>query len=464
MRTYVLDPAARMPLYEQLYRALKEDILSGVIAGGEKLPSKRALADHLSISRITVENAYSQLLAEGYLVSRPRSGFYAETLEALPGQKTVPQGRQTPAPVSAPPPPSANHFPFSVWAKLMRNVLLDRHDQLLLPPPNIGLADLRCAIAGMLLRSRGMAVNPDCIVIGAGAEYLYNILIQLLGRDNGFGLEDPGHQKIRRVYEANGLTVCPVSLDESGVDLDSLSRSGATVLHISPGHQFPTGIITPITRRRQLMAWLGDAPNRWLVEDDYDSEFRFSGKMIPTMHSMDTTGRVIYLNTFSRTITPALRISYMILPAALMERYHRLLGFYSCTVPSFEQLTLARFLDDGYFEKHISRMKRHYRLLRDRFLTLLRQSPLSNRMSIQGDEAGLHFLLQLQTDLPDRQIEEKLAAAGIRAASLQNYTIAPETHPGQVVIHYSDLEEADLPRVIRLLEELVTDQSDHPEP
>jgi len=455
MRTYVLDPQSKTPLYEQLYRALKEDILSGAIAGGEKLPSKRTLAEHLNVSRITVENAYSQLLAEGYLTSRPRSGFYAETLELLPQHRPAPK---LPPPVSGrstAPPPSAGQFPFSVWAKLMRTVLLDRHDQLLLPPPNIGLYDLRCAIAGMLLRSRGMTVDPNCIVIGAGAEYLYNILIQLLGRNNRFGLEDPGHQKIRQIYEANDLAVCPIALDGSGVDMDALTNANITVLHISPSHQFPTGIVTPIARRQQLMAWLSERLDRWLVEDEYDSEFRFSGKIIPTMHSMDTTGRLIYMNTFSRTITPALRISYMILPPALMEQYHRRLGFYSCTVPSFEQLTLARFLDEGYFEKHISRMKRHYRLLRDRFLSLLRQSEQACRMTVQGDEAGLHFLLQLQTDLPDRQIEEILAAAGIRAASLSKFTIAAAAEPGQVVMHYSDLEEADLPRVVHQLEVLV---------
>ena len=454
MRTYVLDPNLKMPLYEQLYRALKEDILSGAIAGGEKLPSKRALAEHLSVSRITVENAYSQLLAEGYLISRPRSGFYAERLDALPGlppRAAAPVAEEQPVP-----PPSASQFPYSVWARLMRGVLLDRHDQLLQPPPNIGLPDLRRAIAGMLLRSRGMEVDPSCIVIGAGAEYLYNILIQLLGRDNVFGLENPGHRKIRRVYEANGLQIRPVALDDHGVDLAALAASGTTVLHITPNHQFPTGIITPITRRHRLMAWVGGG-ERWLIEDDYDSEFRFVGKVIPTMFSMDRTGRVIYMNTFSKTITPALRISYMILPPTLMARYHRLLGFYSCTVPSFEQLTLARFLDEGYFEKHVNRMRRHYRLLRDQFLALLRQSPYADRMTVQGHEAGLHFLLRLDTELPDETIEQTLADAGVHAASLRRYETGPaaEADRGRVVIQYTDLAEADLPKVVELLEGLV---------
>ncbi len=457
MRTYVLDPGKRTPLYEQLYEALKEDILSGALPGGEKLPSKRALAEHLNVSRITVENAYLQLVTEGYLLSRPRSGYYVEQLDALPGLR--PAAASVPAALEPPQPPapSAGQFPFSVWAKLMRGVLLDARDLLLQPPPNTGLPALRRAIAGMLRRSRGMEVRPDCIVIGAGAEYLYNILIQLLGRDHCFGLETPGHQKIRRVYEANGVALRPVALDESGVNMQALTASGANVLHISPSHQFPTGIVTPIGRRSQLMAWLGSRPDRWLIEDDYDSEFRFSGRVIPSMFSMDAIGRVIYLNTFSKTITPALRISYLILPEALMDRYRRTLGFYSCTVPSFEQLTLARFLDGGYFEKHVSRMKRHYRLLRTEFLSLLRRSPCADRMMVQGDEAGLHFLLRLETQLPDEVLEQSLAAAGIRAASLSRYENGPKdpSSHGRVVIQYTDLAAADLPRVLEVLERLV---------
>lgn len=454
MRTYVLDSTGKMPLYEQLYRAMKEDILSGAIGGGEKLPSKRALAEHLCVSCITVETAYNQLLAEGYVISRPRSGFYVENLAAIP----VPVQAELPpiATEVALPSPSAGQFPYSVWAKLMRGVLLDDHDRLLTASPGTGLGELRRAIAGLLRRSRGMTVDPENIVIGAGAEYLYNILIQLLGRDRCYGVENPGHQKQRRVYEANGLTLQAIDLDDSGISLRSLQHSPVSVLHLSPNHQFPTGIVTPIARRRQLMAWVGQG-DRWLIEDDYDSEFRFSGRVIPSMFSMDPTGRVIYLNTFSKTLTPALRISYLILPPALMARYRQMLGFYSCTVPSFEQLTLARFLDEGYFEKHVSRMCRRYRLLRDRFLTLLTQSPLSDRMSVQSQEAGLHFLLELQTHRTDEEIRDAMEQAGIRAALLSQYKTGPDTQSdhGRVVIQYSDLEEADLPGVIQVLEALV---------
>lgn len=454
MRTYALDPASPTPLYEQLYRCLKEDLLSGVIPGGEKLPSKRALAEHLNVSRITVENAYQQLLTEGYLRSRPRSGYYAEVLETLP-QPAPPLRQPIPA-VQEAPSPSAGQFPFSVWARLMRGVLLDRQEALLGPVPGQGLPELRQAIAGMLRRSRGMEVDPAGILIGAGAEYLYNILLQLLGRENVFGLENPGHRKLRQVYAAGGATVRPVALDESGVSLQSLIASGANVLHISPGHQFPLGIVTPIARRRQLMAWLGSRADRYLIEDDYDSEFRFAGKVIPTMCSMDATGRVIYMNTFSKTITPALRISYMILPPGLLNRYREKLGFYSCTVPSFEQLTLARFLEEGYFEKHVSRMKRRYRLLRQTFLTALEARHFGERVEVLGDEAGLHMRLKLRTELPDGELTRQFQAAGIPAAALTGYYF-PGTAPaalGEIVLQYADLPESEIPAVLDLLRQL----------
>ena len=455
MRTLVLDSTLKMPLYEQLYRGVKEQILEGQIAGGEKLPSKRALAELLNISCITVENAYEQLLAEGYLISKPRSGYYAQELSVLP-QGTKPKEPMPYKETAMAPSASAAHFPFSVWAKLMRGVLLDAGEQLLQPAPNIGLYALRRAIAAQLGRSRGFAPDPDCIIIGAGAEYLYNILIQLLGREHRYGLEDPGHGKIAKVYEANGVEVLPVALDEYGVSMGALEESGATVMHLSPGHQFPTGIITPIRRRSELMAWLAEGADRWIIEDDYDTEFRFGGRPIPSMFSMDEMGKVIYMNTFSKTITPALRISYMILPPELMERYHKLLGFYSCTVPSFEQLTLARFLDEGFFDKHIGRMRRHYRSLRDEFLSGLSASSCAASIEVRGHEAGLHMLLQLP--MKAEKAEQELTQIGIHAVALHRYAKNPAAvgQQGALVLHYSDLTKEQIPALIKVLEELTT--------
>ncbi len=453
MRTYSLNPGLSTPLYEQLYRAIVHDIVSGSISGGERLPSRRALAEHLNVSRVTVEAAYSQLLAEGYITSRPRSGYYAEYLEIPPAVPPAELPPKAPA-VPAPPGASASHFPFSVWAKLMRNVLLDHRDLLLLPPPNTGLPQLRQAIAGLLHRSYGMTVSPEAIVIGAGAEYLYTILVQLLGREYRYGLETPGHRKAWQVLEANGISPRPLALDDLGIVPASAEREQVNVLLASPGHQFPTGIVMPITRRQQLMTWLSAEDHRWLIEDNYDSEFRFSGRIIPSMFSMDTSGRVIYLNTFSKTITPALRISYLVLPHALLQKYRQQLGFYSCTVPSFEQLTLAKFIEDGYFEKHVSRMKRRYRLLRDRLVELLRRSPLKDLVEIRGAEAGLHFILKPSVPC-GKELEQQLAQAGFRAADLSGFYHPPQEPQGEILIQYSDLEEGDLPRLIALLETII---------
>ena len=394
IQTYSLDRGGA-PLYEQLYRALKADILSGVLPGGGKLPSGRALSEHLGVSRVTVETAYAQLLAEGYVTSRERAGYFVEavTPAAPPLPEPEPAAPDAPEPSAAQTPP-ARQFPFSVWARLMRGVLLDRRGDLLQSVPDAGLWALREAVAGELYRQRGVRVSPEQVYIGAGAEYFYNLLIQFLGREKFFALEEPGHRKIARVYQANGVQMRLIRMDGDGVLPALVGQSGADVLHISPSHHYPTGTVMPITRRQALMRWLTEGPERYLIEDDYDSEFRFTGLPIPTMQSMDQSGRVIYMNTFSRTIAPALRISYMILPKALLARWRETMGFYSCTVPSFEQMTLTRFLAEGYFEKHLNRMKKHYRAVRGTLLKTLAQPPCAGCFRVHDAGAGLHFVLE----------------------------------------------------------------------
>ena len=454
LRTYALSHAAGQPLYEQLYAAVKADILSGALAGGEKLPSRRALAEHLNVSKTTVETAYGQLLAEGYLVSRERAGYFVEDIPL--------SGAPAPAePVPAPEDPpdraprgaSAELFPFSVWARLMRGVILDKGQNLLQPVPNPGLPALRRAIAAELLRQRGMRVQPEQIVVGAGAEYCYNLLIQFFGRERLYALEEPGHRKIARICAANGVRVAPIGLDSEGLRADELEKSGASVVHLSPSHHYPTGIVTPIGRRQALMRWLAARPDRYAVEDDYDSEFRFSGRPIPTMQSMDTTGRLIYMNTFSRTIAPALRISYMILPAGLLPLWREKLGFYSCTVPSFEQLTLTRFLDGGFFDKHLSRMKKHYRAVRAQLLAELAASPLAARCTVLGADAGLHFLVRIDTARPESELRALLARAGLRPPLLSSFYIGtPEPQARAcVVVSYAELDPDSFGKALRQL-------------
>lgn len=453
IQTYSLDRSGA-PLYEQLYRALKADILSGALPGGEKLPSGRALSEHLGVSRVTVETAYAQLLAEGYITSRERAGYFVEAV--TPAAQLLPEPEPSEAKASGPPPtqtPPARQFPFSVWARLMRGVLLDRRLDLLQSVPSAGLPALREAIAGELYRQRGVRVAPEQVYIGAGAEYFYNLLIQFLGREKIFALEEPGHRKIARVYQANGVRMRSIRMDADGVLPALVAESGADVLHISPSHHYPTGTVMPITRRQALMRWLTEQPGRYLIEDDYDSEFRFAGLPIPTMQSMDRSGRVIYMNTFSRTIAPALRISYMILPKALLARWQETMGFYSCTVPSFEQMTLTRFLSEGYFEKHLNRMKKHYRAVRGALLRTLAEPLCAGCFRVHDAGAGLHFVLEAPGAPEPERLRTLVRQAGLHAALLADfYAGTPEAESARcIVLDYADAEPEALQSALKRL-------------
>ena len=453
MQTYTLDRSGASPLYEQLYRALKADILSGALPGGSRLPSGRALAEHLGLSRVTVETAYAQLLAEGYLTSRPRAGYFVEQLtpQELPPRVSEPEA-QPPEPETAQS-RSAQLFPFSVWARLMRGVLLDRRQELLRPAPDAGLPALRQAVAAELYRQRGVHVSPEQVYIGAGAEYFYNLLIQFFGHGRVYALENPGHRKIARVYQANQVAVRPIGMDADGVIPELLEQSGAEVLHISPSHHYPTGTVTPITRRQALMRWLTAQPGRYLIEDDYDSEFRFSGLPIPTIQSMDRSGRVIYMNTFSRTISPSLRISYMILPRTLLPQWQAAMGFNSCTVPSFEQMTLTRFLAEGYFEKHLSRMKKHYRAVRAQLFSVLHTPQAVRQCAVHDTDAGLHLVLELKNAPEPEALRVLLRQSGLPDALLSDFFLDAPSPQAQksIVLGYADAEPAQLEAALTAL-------------
>ena len=453
MQTYTLDRSGASPLYEQLYRALKADILSGALPGGSRLPSGRALAEHLGLSRVTVETAYAQLLAEGYLTSRPRAGYFVEQLtpQELPPRVSEPEA-QPPEPETAQS-RSAQLFPFSVWARLMRGVLLDRRQELLRPAPDAGLPALRQAVAAELYRQRGVHVSPEQVYIGAGAEYFYNLLIQFFGHGRVYALENPGHRKIARVYQANQVAVRPIGMDADGVIPELLEQSGAEVLHISPSHHYPTGTVTPIARRQALMRWLTAQPGRYLIEDDYDSEFRFSGLPIPTIQSMDRSGRVIYMNTFSRTISPSLRISYMILPRTLLPQWQAAMGFYSCTVPSFEQMTLTRFLAEGYFEKHLSRMKKHYRAVRAQLFSVLHTPQAVRQCAVHDTDAGLHLVLELKNAPEPEALRALLRQSGLPDALLSDFFLDAPSPQAQksIVLGYADAEPAQLEAALTAL-------------
>lgn len=456
MLTYPMEERGGLPLYEYLYRRIRADILSGALAAGERLPSKRALAEHLHLSVITVEAAYQQLEAEGYVYTRPKRGFFVSSIERAPEAEAPPP----PLPAQAAPhwrldlksnQVDTGRFPVSTWSRLTRQVLSEGGQALLHPVPHQGLPALRQAIADDLRDYKGMSVSPAQIVVGAGAEYLYLLLAQLLGPDAVFAVEDPGYPKIRQVYGKCGARCCPVPLDRQGLDPAALHASGASVAHLSPSHHYPTGLVTPIGRRQELLRWAGEQ-SAFIIEDDYDSEFRFSGRPIPTLQSIDRGGRVIYMNTFSQTISPSMRVGFMVLPPRLLARYRRELDFYACTVPALEQHVLARFLAGGYYEQHLARMRKEYRLRRDRVLDAFRASPFAGRISISEQGAGLHFLLRLDTPLSDEALGRRAEALGVRLGFLSEYAAVPNpAHAHTLVVNYAGLDAERLPEAMALL-------------
>ena len=456
MLTYDLEARGGLSLYEYLYRRLRDDILSGALAAGERLPSKRALAEHLRVSVITVEGAYQQLEAEGYVDARPRRGFFVS-----PVDRRLPAAEE-PAPVPAGEAARVWRldlksgrtdpalFPSALWARLTRQVLSEGGH--LDPAPHQGLPALREAIARDLRDFKGMAVSPEQIVVGAGAEYLYLLLAQLLGREGTvFALEDPGYPKIRQVYGKWGAACRPIPLDSQGMALEPLYASGATAAHLSPAHHYPTGIVTPIARRQALLRWAEEVDGV-VIEDDYDSEFRFTGRPIPTLQSIDARGRVIYMNTFSQTISPSMRVGFMVLPPRLLERYRRELGFYASTVPTLEQQVLARFLGGGY-EQHLSRIRKRYRLLREAVLERFRLCPFAASLTDRG--AGLHFLLRLNTEEDDEALRQRAEGLGVRLGFLSEYAAVPSSaYDHTLVVNYAGLRPERLAEAEALLEEV----------
>lgn len=610
MLTYVLNRGGETSLYEQLYRALRADIESGVLAAGARLPSKRAFAKHLGVSVVTVEGALDQLVAEGYVRAVPRSGFYVqeigpnlasfsrvsthetakppskasfegksalgvakmgvsgnddvETLEKLAtkdesfciacgegdvsgvrwgfrgeaslcgnaakirsnasieddraecgaswsgqndagcgaswcgqngagcgaswcGQNGA--GRKWLADFTGATAPEGV-FPYAAWARTLRRVLADESERTVLEASRPqGSPRLRAAIAAHLRGFRGMEVHPDQIVIGSGAQSLYGLLVQLLGRDLVYGVEDPGYPRLTRIYESNDVTVRPIALDGEGPVLESLARAGVDVLHCTPSHQFPTGITVPVSRRRSLLEWAqggvaapkdgaaageargrsvkaSSARPRYLIEDDFDCEFRMAGRPVPPLAALDGAGRVVYANTFSKTLGGAFRIGYMVLPEALAERFRDRLGFYACTVGALEQLTLARFMESGDYERHVNRQRTRYRRLLSALIDALAVSSAGDYLHFANAGAGLHFLMEVRGVEGDERdgatfeerVARRAAIRGVRLAPLGRYRFtgceAGWRRPA-FMMSFSSVKEETIPEVVGIVSEAV---------
>ena len=487
MLTYDLRSRGTSSLYEFLYQSIREDIARGRIPCGTKLPSKRNLAQHLDIGVATVTAAYDQLITEGFVRTEQRRGYFVEDVSEFRCKPVTPQFRglnnegeksidsesdardtttegvaadagrrvdgdretgNNPADAVRVDAPAAETsqaierardpeyfvdlkanrtsvslFPATVWGRYMREALSLPSDNLLRSIPFNGLPELRRAIASYLRRTRGMDASPDCIIIGAGSEYLYGRLLQMLGPTTTFAMENPGYRKFAAISKAFGNPWRPVPIDESGLLVDELEESGADVVHVSPANHFPTGIVMPIKRRLELFEWANRARKRYIIEDDYDSEFRYSGRLIMPLFADDASDKVIYLNAFSKTMVPSLRISYMVLPPKLLARYVDTMSFYSCTVSSFEQYALARFIDEGHLERHINRTRNFYRRQREAVLREIAQSPLAEISHVEERNAGTHFLLYVRTSLAHDQVRQRGAEQGLNISLFNDYLL-----------------------------------------
>lgn len=472
MLTYNFEERGDLTLYEYLYKCIKDDIISGKIKTGEKLPSKRNMAKNHDISVITVENAYAQLLVEGYIYAVEKKGYYANeitnqfmTLENETEKKTetVKEEEKKTWLVDF----NSNYvlydnFPFATWSKIMRQALLDEENSFLTAPSRNGIWELRSAIAKHLQEFRGMSVSPKQIIVGAGTEYLYGLIVQLLGRNSIIATENPGYQKISMVYESNGVATRHLSMDEQGISIKELEESDANVVHISPNHHFPTGKVMPAARRHQLLEWASKG-ERYIIEDDYDSEFRFSGRPIPTVASIDKRQRVIYMNTFSKTLAPSIRIAYMVLPKRLLKIYMDKMSFYSSTVSSFEQYTLAGFISGGYYERHINRMRNYYKENRNKIISTIKESPIYNQVSIEEDNAGLHFILGIKKEIDDEKFKKYLQKNDVNISCLTDYCYESDDieknrefgkkFKHKFIINYSEVSEDKMVKALKIMEE-----------
>ena len=450
--TTALDAASAVPLYEQLYQSLAQEMRTGALAAGTRMPGKRRLAAELSVSVNTVDAAYQMLAAEGYLESRERSGFYVQEYLALPAR---PAGVPEPQPLHLPEPPPAppvrydlstrgvdpGLFPFRTWARLQKELLYSS-PQLLTHGEAQGDPALRQALAEYLSEYRGVQCGAHQIVVGAGLEYLLGLLAPLL--PGTAAVETPGYPRARQVLENNGVHCCCLPVDADGLSLAALNQSEAAVCYVTPSHQFPTGVTMPAGRRAELLHWAARRPGeRYIIEDDYDSEFRFDTRPLPSLQGMaGADGPVVYLSTCSRSLAPSIRIAYMVLPEHLLPAWREKYRLYSGTVSRFEQQTLARFITEGYFTRHLARERVAYKARRDALAAALNAAFAPGELTLAGLHTGLHLLAKLKDPPPDAALRRAAEAQGIRLGLLSDYDLTGEApSAGTLVLGYGSLAD-----------------------
>ena len=439
----LVDLRGDCPIYEQIYEFIKNEIKEGRILPDTKLPSTRSLAGSLKISRTTVINAYEQLLAEGYLKSKSGSGYIVNKLDVLnieqkkyikpPKKEETVLGEEAKIDFS-PNKIDSKNFPYASWRSIARRVFSSEKGDVFISGDNQGEYGLRKQIADYLQTARRVICTPENIIIGAGSEYLILLLGMLLGHRH-IALENPSYTKAGEVFKSMFWDITNIDMDKDGIDIRKLKKSEADICYLMPANQYPTGVIMPINRRRELISWCYDGNIRYIIEDDYDSEFRFVGKPIPAMQGLDGE-KVIYMGTFSKSIAPAIRVAYMVLPHILIEEYNKRLNFLSCTVPRSDQDILEIFIKEGYFERHLNRMRTNYRMKRDVLIENI-QAKIP-KAKVFENNSGLHILLSMEW-LEEEKILKCAGNAGVKIYPISNYYAGGDVVKSTVLMGFAGL-------------------------
>lgn len=459
MLTIGIDTGKKEPIYEQIYKYIRDEIKNGALSCGSRLPSSRKLAEHLDVSRNTIDLAYGQLVSEGYVESKPKRGYFVAdidemidfTAEAFEEEESQEDGKQYPYDFTSSGVDMA-YFPYNTWRKLMKEVLMDDNAQIFQTGRSQGDHQLREAIRNYLHQSRGVVCQSSQIIIGSGMEYLLLLLSQILEVTYVVGMENPTYMQAYQVFSKLNFPVKAISMDRQGIKIEELRNLGVEIAYVTPSHQYPTGIVMPIRRRSNLLAWAREKKGRYIIEDDYDSEFRYQGKPIPSLQGYDKNGKVIYMGTFSKAIAPAIRVSYMVLPKELLKIYQEKLSFYSCTVSRIDQAILSEFLKKGHFERHLNRMRAVYKA-KNQFL-MQQLKIFGSDIKVQGSSAGLHVLVEFKYLKDTQKFKERLLENGVKMQAISSYYIEGKPEKEQYVLGFARLKEKEIREGIAILKKI----------
>ncbi|SFR81765.1 MocR-like pyridoxine biosynthesis transcription factor PdxR [Anaeromicropila populeti] len=460
MLTIPLNVKSKHPLYEQIYLHIKKEIQSGALPVQTKLPSTRGLANHLQVSRNTIEQAYAQLISEGYIESKQKSGYYICQINGLAeyhqtkltAKQLKAEKRKVYSYDFSPFSVDLTHFPYHTWRQLSKNCLT-QDENLFLLGHNQGDDRLRHAISDYLHQSRGVRCTEEQLIIGAGVDYLLQLISILIPRNQLIAMENPSYMRAYRIFKGLGYQTAAIDLDNMGISMEKLYQSNASIAYVTPSHQYPIGIVMPIKRRMELLQWACEEENRYIIEDDHDSEFRYTGKPIPSLQGIAPQDKVIYIGTFSRAIAPAIRVGYMVLPTPLLAQYQSEYSYYSCTVSRIDQAIITNFIQEGYFERHLNRMRKLYKTKHDTLMQAL--GIFKDNMEICGENAGLYVVVKFKTNVTEDLIIEEAKKNGIRLYGLlEHYIQKPTDNTPTFLIGFANLSEFELQKGIHELYEL----------